>query len=503
MWKRLHGRIERASEGSPLARIAAGAAWSTSSQWAVQALQVVTSIVLAHLLRPQDYGLVAMSAVFTGFVALFSNLGFGPALIQRREIDSDYVSAAFTATLGLAAVLFGVLWLAAPAVASFYGEEAVGGIIRVAAIGFLLTPLNAILASVLMREMRFRALAFVDVACAVASQFAAVASALVGLGLWSLVIGGIVYQLIRMPLLLARASYRPRLLFDGYRLRNLLAFGGNVLGFNFVNYLSRNLDNLIIGKALGAEQLGFYDLAYQIMLKPLQSISGTITRPLFPALSGMQNDNQGASAVYLKVVSLISLITFPMMLGLVAVADDFVRVVFGERWMPAVPILQVLCVVGAMQSVGATVGDIYQAKGRTDVMLRVGMIGAALMSVAFLAGVHWGALGVAVAYAIATTGLWVYTHFRANALIDLPNSRFWKSLLPATQMSVIMMVVVWLLGIALSFMMATGNIWTLSLLVGSGICTYVFMLMRWPDPWVSDIRHRALREARDLFARGQ
>jgi PST family polysaccharide transporter len=443
-----------------------------------------------------------MSAVFTGFVALFSNLGFGPALIQRREIDKDYVSTAFTATVVVSFVLFGALWSAAPAVSWFYREELVGRVVRIAALSFLLTPLNAILASVLMREMRFRTLAAIDVTCALTSQLVAVTTALLGFGLWSLVVGGIAYQLVRMPLLLVKASYRPRILFDVARFRRLLAFGGNVLGFNFVNYFSRNLDNLIIGKALGAEQLGFYDLAYQIMLKPLQNISHTITQPLFPALAELQNDDERAGGIYLKVVAVISLITFPMMLGLIVVADRFVMVVFGEKWLPAVPILQVLCVVGAMQSIGATVGDIYQAKGRTDVMLRVGVTASLLICFAFFVGVLWGALGVAVAYAVTTAALWVYTHYRANALIRLPNLKFWKGLLPAARMSAIMMIVVWLMDIAFARLPNLNDGWILCMLVSSGICIYTAMLMLSKDPVVYALRRTILREVRDLLARG-
>jgi PST family polysaccharide transporter len=238
------------------------------------------------------------------------------------------------------------------------------------------------------------------------------------------------------------------------------------------------------------------------MLKPLQNISHTITQPLFPALSEIQHDDERAASVYVKVVMVISLITFPMMLGLLAVAGDFVLVVFGEKWLPAVPILQVLCVVGAMQSIGGTVGDIYQAKGRTDIMLRVGIIGAALMCVSFLVGVRWGAIGVAVGYALATAVFWIYSHARANALIKLRNGPFWKSLVPAARMSVIMMLLVWLAGAILGRLDGLGSAWTLVLLVCTGVVVYTLLLCLSRDARVTEVRRIVLRETRGLFAPG-
>jgi len=215
-----------------------------------------------------------------------------------------------------------------------------------------------------------------------------------------------------------------------------------VLGFNFINYFARNLDKVIIGKLLGPAALGFYDISYQIMLKPLQNISQTISAPLFPALSSIQDDKVQAAEVYRRVVVYIALITFPVMTGIALVAADFVPLLLGEQWSPAVPVLQILCVVGAIQSVGSTVGDVYLSQGRSDIMLKWVLAASPFFATAFYIGATWGLIWVAACYAAVSVPLSVASHEIANRLIGLDRRRFWLSFLPLILMCAIMAMVV-------------------------------------------------------------
>lgn len=473
---------------SLLRSIAAGAAWTTGAQWFVQLSQFAVSILLARLLVPADYGLVGMALVITSFVALFGNLGLGAALIQKREIDAETISTAFWATVVAGILLLGIVYTAAPFAAEFYRDSRVAEVARVAALGLLFGPMNSIVTSLLERHMRYRAVAILDISTALLGQATAVAFALSGMGVWSLVAGTLVAQATRIPLAFAFERWTPGLDFNFAKLKELLSFGGYLLAFNFVNFFNRNLDKLIIGRALGATHLGYYDMAYQSMLKPLQNVSDTIGRPLFPALSTLQDNKAEAADTYIKVVASISLITFPAMFGLSVVASDFVIGVLGAQWSPSIPVLQILALVGAIQSVAATVGSIYLSQGRSDLMFKVGLASTLLAGVAFIVGVTWGIIGVAICYALATLCIWVFSQSVANRLLTLQNIRYWKALLPAFRSSLLMAFVVILVKIVLTEY-DIELMFRLILSVFIGVVVYSLAIFFEKDRLVLEIRH--------------
>lgn len=473
---------------SLLRSIAAGAAWTTGAQWFVQISQFAVSVVLARLLLPSDYGLVGMALALTGFVALFGNLGLGAALIQKKEIDDEYVSTAFWTTFAAGIVLLGIVYLAAPLAADFYNDSRVADVARVTALGLLVGPMNSIVTSLLERHMRYRVVAMLDISTALLGQATAVAFAFSGMGVWSLVAGTLVAQATRIPLAFLFERWLPGLAFSVAKLKDLFSFGGNLLAFNFVNFFNRNLDKLIIGRTLGASQLGYYDMAYQAMLKPLQNVSDTIGRPLFPALSSLQDDKKQAADIYLRVVAYVSLITFPAMLGLSAVAPDFVTVVLGNQWTPSIPVLQILALVGAIQSVAATVGSVYMSQGRSDLMLRIGFIATVLIASAFALGVVWGITGVAACYAFATLVVWALSQTVANRLIALDGITYWKALVPALRSGLAMMFIVLLCRETLSEL-SFAPVLRLVFCVVLGVLVYLVLMWIEPDPLVREIRH--------------
>lgn len=430
---------------SLLSQIGKGAAWSAGAQWLAQIMQAIVSVILARLLLPNDYGLMSMAMVFIGFIQVFNNLGLGPALIQRKVIDEKDISTAFWTTLAVGCVISLLAFALSFFIGAFYSEPKVIAIIQFLAIGFVLGAINSVQTSLLIRRMAFREIALAETAGAIASSLAAILAAINGFGVWSLVVGGLSNQTIRIAAMRKYLNWRPHFVFQRSRLRTLFSFGGNILGVNVLNYFNRNLDNLIIGKFLGVTALGFYDLAYQIMLRPIQNVSNVISRPLFPALAKVKEDKVATIEAYLAVVKGISLLTFPMMVGLASVAPQFVHVVLGEKWTPAIPIIQTLALVGAIQSVVVTTGDIFQSQGRPDIMLKWTCINSPLIALSFWVGLRWGILGVAMAYAVMNVLLWSIIHGIANRLIELKNWRFWQALFPAMRASFFMAAGIYLI----------------------------------------------------------
>ncbi len=322
--------------------------------------------------------------------------------------------------------------------------------------------------------MNFRKLAITEVSSLAIGGVVAVVMALQHFGVYSLVALQLVKTAAFTVLLWVFSAWRPHRLWDWSAVRELLRFSGSLLGTNILQYWVRSADNLLVGKVAGSDALGLYTRAYSTMLLPVRQIGNVLTRVMFPALARIQDDPARVKRVYLKMVQTIALFTFPAMLGLLAVAPDFVVGVYGQKWRGAIPLLQVLCVVGMLQSVGTTVGWIYTSQGRTDVQL-AWSIGASLLTfLAFGIGIFWGAMGVAVAYAVRVASTLYWNFSIPGRLIGLRFSEVLVHVLPQLIMAVGMGLLVF--GLSSSLPVGWHSLVRLAVLVPSGAAVYSALL---------------------------
>jgi PST family polysaccharide transporter len=224
--------------------------------------------------------------------------------------------------------------------------------------------------------------------------------------------------------------------------RSVMNFGLNLSAFNLFNYFARNSDNAIVGRYLGSAPLGFYQLAYNIMLFPVQGIAQVLTQVMFPAFSEIQHDNERFRRIYLRTCSSIALITFPLMTGAAILAGPLIRTVYGPRWVNVIPVLTILAPVGLVQSIVTTSGLIYTAKGRTALMFKVGGIASVLYVISFFIGLPWGIRGVALSYAICVGLLLLPSLYIPFRLIDLRLPDLWHAIKGIATSTVLMAVVV-------------------------------------------------------------
>ena len=398
-----------------------GVGWTAGAQLGRQVLQTVFSIVVARLLLPEDFGQVAQIVVLAGLANILSDFGLGAALVQRKAIDERHRSSSFWLQAGLGLVVAAALVAASPLIAAFYGEPDLRLLTVVLAPNFLLSSLCTVQRALLTRAMRFRALAGVDLGAIAASGVVCVVAAASGAGVYAIVAQTLTATAVTLVLLWVMASWRPRATFDREALGDLLPFSRNLLGFTVINYAIRNSDNLLVGRLMGATALGLYTRGYSILLYPTRQISSVVGKVMFASLSKLNDDVDRLRRVYLRAVASIALVTFPLMVGLALVSEEFVLGVLGAKWSAAIPIIRIFCLLGALESVFTTVGWIYQSTGRTDVLFRWGL----LMGGVPLAGIVVGSVigtieAVTVGYALTTTSL-VYPAFRsAGRLIDMP-----------------------------------------------------------------------------------
>jgi O-antigen/teichoic acid export membrane protein len=453
-----------------------GIAWSTVARIAQQALGFIISVILARLLMPEDFGLIAMIAVFTGFARLFSDMGFAAALIQRSEITERHLSSIFWLNVMSGLALTGIMIALASYIAKFYAEPILKSLIMVISATFFIGSLNTVQTAILKRSMDFRKLALIEtLAMAIAGSWAIIL-AFMGLGVWSLAWQTLISTTLTVILMWHISNWRPSTIFDKSAIKDLFHYSSNLLGFGVFNYWVRNGDDLLIGKFIGSAGLGIYARAYNIMLMPLTHISATVGQVMFSSLSKLQEDKERVKHVYLRSISIIALITFPMMIGLLVVADSFVLALLGQKWAAVIPLLQIFCLLGLAQSIGTTVGWIYNSQGRTDWQFRWGMVAGSLLILSIVIGIIIGTvISVAGCYAIMSGIILTYHNFAIpGKLINMTFRDVVRSVSGIFGCAVLMSGCVYLLGM---FLPSEWPHWArLLALVPSGIALYFALI---------------------------
>lgn len=388
-----------------------GIEWSAGSKIAKGILQFIIAVILIRLLAPKDFGLVGMIMVFTGFAGLFSELGLGAALIQKKEIEEHHLSSIFWLNIATGIILTAVVGVIAPVIATFYNEPQLTMLTLVLSATFFIGSFDIVQKAILIRSMNFRILAIVETSAMLIAGICAILLAYLGFGVWSLVWQAIISTTAGVIILWSLSDWKPSLKFNKDAAKELVGFSGNLLGFNIFGYWARNIDDLLVGKVIGSIGLGIYNRAYHLMLIPLSLISSTLGQVMFPSLSLIQDDKVRVKHIYLRTIAVIAMISFPLMMGLMVVADSFVLVLFGLKWVDVIPILRIFCLIGMIQSIVTTTGWIYNSQGRTDWMFRWGMFTGTAGIVSFIIGVWLGTLkALAYCYAIANI-LLIYHNF--------------------------------------------------------------------------------------------
>ena len=400
----------------------AGVGWMGLAQVAGQAMRFIYAALLARLVTPVEFGLFQMALVFTGFAALLCDVGLGAALIQRPTVEQRQLSTTFWFNLGLSLMLVLILAGVADVLALAYEEEPeVAPLIRVVALDFLVGSLAVVHRALLVRAMDFRRLAAAETTGILLGGLAALASAWLGAGVWSLAVLVLMTTTVTTVLLWILKPWRPSLMFRGMISDGLLAFGVHLQAFNVLNYWLRNLDKFLIGRLWGSVVLGHYTRAYSTMLLPQSQLTGMLERVMWPALARCSNNLPRLREAYLQALRLVCFIAFPCLAGLLVTADDFVRVIYGPRWVDCVPMLKWLCVVGMAQTPVATTGWLYLATGRTRLLLAWGVGAGALIATGLVASARLGDVMTMVkGYTATTVFLTIPAFFVANACVKLP-----------------------------------------------------------------------------------
>ncbi|PSF38674.1 lipopolysaccharide biosynthesis protein [Aphanothece hegewaldii CCALA 016] len=370
-------------------------------------LQIGSTMILARMLTPEDYGLVGMVKATTGFIELFRNLGLNTATIQREEINHHQVSTLFWINLGVSMVSAVVTIALAPVIAWFFGETRLVSITLALSVCFIFSGIGSQHAALMSRQMRYRSLAVLDLIAQVISLGVGIIAAWFGAKYWALILITITNSIILAFGFWLQCGWRPGLPHWNLEVKAMLLFGGGLTSTNVINYLTRNFDNILIGKYWGAQELGLYSRAYQLLMMPLLSINAPLRVVAVNTLSRLVDSPQRYRQTYLRMLEKIIMVTMPFVAFLVVTADWMVLILLGPKWSAVSDIFRWFSFSAFVQPIEYTTGWLLISQGRTWEMFRFWLFTGGITVAAFIGGLPWKSSGVAAAYSI--TGLLINT----------------------------------------------------------------------------------------------
>lgn len=351
-----------------------GAFWSFAERFGQQGIQFFISIILARLLEPKDFGVLGMIMIFSALAQSMIDSGFGSALIQKQDADHTDESTVFWFNLLAGLIMAGGLFAAAPLIAGFYSVPILKPITRVVSLNLIINSFGIVQNSLLIKELAFKKRMQAVLASVFISGLVGIFLAFRGFGVWSLVVQGLVMNGVRTLGLWVVHSWRPAFVFSGESFRTLWKFGSNLLFSGLLNTFFDNIYLVIIGRVYSVVDLGFYQRGKRLMMLTSQSLTQVVSQVNFPLLSKMQDAPERMRKAFEKVLQSTMLVIFPMMAGLAAVAPNFIHVLLGEKWMPCVPYLQILCIIGILFPLHVLNLNVITALGRSDLFFRLEII---------------------------------------------------------------------------------------------------------------------------------
>ena len=376
--------------------------WNYLSFGLSKALSLLIISILAHILPPENFGLVALATLAIDYLSVVGDLGLGSALVQLRGNIDEASDTVFSINLITGLGLSTLTFIVAPFAATFFREPELVPVLRWLGLSFTLSAIGAVHNVRLQRALNFRRKLIPDLGNSIIKGIISITMALSGFGVWSLVIGQLVGGGIASLLLWVVVPWRPRLHIRPDLAGKLFSFGLVIMLNNALAILGDSFDYLVIGRVFNTAALGVYTLAYRLPELLVINTLWVMTAVLFPAFSEIQSDIEMLRTNFLKVIRYVEMIVVPLCLGMVVAADPIIRVFFGEQWLEAIPIMRVLSLYALVTSIGFHVGDVYKAIGRPDILLKIAIPVFSIRILALWIGAQYSLLGVAIAHLVST-----------------------------------------------------------------------------------------------------
>jgi O-antigen/teichoic acid export membrane protein len=382
-------------------KAARGMGWHYLSFGGAKFLSLITLSILARLLLPENFGLLALATLTMDYLAIIGDLGFGAALIQKKDKVIESANVAFWINILANVVLFLILFFIAPYAALFFREDELTSVLRWLSLTFVIKSFGTIHNVLLERELNFKKKLVPDLGSAIIKTIVSITLAWLGFGVWALVIGQLIGVFSTSAILWVLVSWRPKFSWDWGVVKSLFGYGLSIMSVSALTAWEDNFDYLIIGRVFDTVDLGVYMIAYRLPETLILNTMWVMTGVLFPAFSALQHDKEALRKGFLSTVRYVEMLVTPLCLGMFVVADPLIRVFFGEQWVEAIPILRIISLYTLIISIGFHAGDVYKAIGRPDILLKISIPLFPLRLICLWVGAQYSLLGVAYGHLVA------------------------------------------------------------------------------------------------------
>jgi len=451
-------------------KVMSGFAWDGSTRFIVQIFTWVTTILVARILVPEDYGVVAISGVFIGILLIVTDMGFMAALINMKEVQQDDFDSVLWLNILLSVILFALIYFLAPIIGSIYGSGVLVDIIRVSALVLPLNSLKIVPLAIAMRKMDYKYRALVEMAGQFTMAVSSVILATTGFGVWTLVYAVIIGQMVVVVAYLPLLKSVPRLVINFSRIKEIASYGIYLMASEILGFFTKHADVMIIGLFLTDKQVGLYSMGFHLATMPLDKIGSIFNGVAFPAISRVKDNKPFAKSLFLNMHKYLLLITFPILVGFALIAEDIVPLLLTDKWESLIPILQALCILNLLRVSGMIMPFMIAGLGYPKSVFQLNALSSVLLPVAFVIGAQYGLNGVLIGWFVAYPVMYFFLLSLLAGKVNMSMSEFFRTALSAI---VCVGIMATLLYLGKQYYMTDNHAIDLVITIASGALIYI------------------------------
>lgn len=454
-----------------------GVKWQGISLPFMQFVRFGVSIYLARILAPSDFGTVGLTLAITNFLIILNELGFSAAIVQRKILSDRHLSTAFLCNLCLGIFSALVLFNISLYLSNFFRNKDLSTILKVYSIVLIIGSFGTVQRSILTKKMQFKQLSVIEIISTIIFGCVAISLAIAGYGVWSIICGLVISNIISNLLYWIFSSWKPSIKFEIKSFQDLFSFGISILGTGLVNQLSNQLDVMIVGRLLGSSILGIYSLSYRLALFIPGQTNGILIKVLFPAFAEIQDNTEKFNKSYIQIIKQLSIVTMPMMFGLIIITPEFVKGILTDKWSETIPIIRLLAIYGLTTAIGGGLwGTVLKSKGHPDKQFYLTIVRIVALALFIGVGSYAGIIGVAVAVALyGWTFRFIYQHI-VNRIIGISMVDYLKALYPGTICTIVMVLVLVLIKFVAYRVHTIPDIALIMSMIIFGACSYIIFM---------------------------
>ncbi len=434
---------------SLLDKTISGVFWSLLQSIGGRSISFVVMIILARLLTPESFGLIGVLMIFIQLSQSLIAAGFNQALIQKKNTDEEDYSSVFWINLTISIILYIILFFTAPLIAEFYNQPILTKLTQVLSLVFVINSFSFVQETRLSKEMRFKTLSIINIPSLVLGGVVSISMAFMGFGVWSIIAMQLVSRFVYVIQIWLFSKWKPQFVFNFIKVKKLLSFGSKLMFSEVIHIIYQNIYLVIIGKFYPLSSVGYYQNASNLVNTPSYTLSGALNLVAFPVFSSIQNDDRRLKAGFKKIIQQAFFWVCPIFILAGVLAEPLFRLIFTEKWLPAVPYFQWLCIVGIFTPLNNFNLNILNVKGRSDLFLKLEILKKVIITIGIIVAIPFGIMALIIFQATSSIFMYLINSYYSGRFIQYPIIEQIKDILPIFLLSIGLGIIIHFLNLSL------------------------------------------------------